>query len=108
MSIPQVNATPEEPTSRTQRNTLVKLYFPLRTGGDHTDASRPSSIGVRTHGPIIRRQAHGSGILRYVQVHRALDDELCASRCERFARLQGADPYLGPRRAVVRSHCSAV
>ena len=88
---PQVNAAPENLLA-TQRNTLVKLYFPLRAGGGHTDESA-QAYWRTTHGPIIRRQAHGSGIERYIQVHRALNDELCAPLRE--ARGCQVEPYLG-------------
>ena len=88
---PQVNSTPENLLAN-DRNTLVKLYFPLRTGGDHSDASA-QRYWRTNHGPIIRRQAHGSGIQRYVQVHRALDDELCAPLRE--VRGCKVEPYLG-------------
>lgn len=88
---PQVNSTPENLLA-TERSTLVKLYFPLRAGGDHSDESA-QHYWRTTHGPIIRRQAHGSGIDRYVQVHRALDDELCAEL--RKARGCDVPPYLG-------------
>jgi len=88
---PQVNATPENLLA-SERNTLVKLYFPLRAGGEHSDQSA-QRYWRTTHGPIIRRQAHGSGIERYVQVHRALDDELCATL--RSSRGCEVEPYLG-------------
>lgn len=88
---PQVNATPENLLA-TERNTLVKLYFPLRAGGGHS-AESAQHYWRTTHGPIIRRQAHGSGIERYVQVHRALDDELCAGL--RSSRGCEVEPYLG-------------
>ena len=88
---PQVNGTPENLLA-TPRSTMVKLYFPLRAGGDHTDESA-QHYWRTTHGPIIRRQAHGSGIQRYVQVHRALDDALC----EPLRKVRGCKvpPYLG-------------
>jgi len=88
---PQVNSTPEDLLA-SERNTLVKLYFPLRAGGGHSDESA-QQYWRTTHGPIIRRQAHGSGIQRYVQVHRALDDELCAPM--RTSRGCEVAPYLG-------------
>ncbi len=88
---PQVNGTPENLLA-SPRNTLVKLYFPLSAGGEHSDASA-QHYWRTTHGPIIRRQAEGSGIQRYVQVHRALDDELCAPL--RTARGCTVEPYLG-------------
>lgn len=88
---PQVNGAPENLLA-TPRSTLVKLYFPLRTGGTHSDESA-QQYWRTTHGPIIRRQAHGSGIQRYVQVHRALDDELCAPLRE--VRGCAVAPYLG-------------
>ncbi len=88
---PQVNATPENLLAN-ERNTLVKLYFPLRAGAGHSDVSA-QHYWRTTHGPIIRRQAQGSGIERYVQVHRALDDELCAPMRE--SRGCQVEPYLG-------------
>lgn len=88
---PQVNAAPENLLAN-ERNTLVKLYFPLRAGGEHSNESA-QHYWRTTHGPIIRRQAHGSGIERYVQVHRALDDELCAPM--RTSRGCEVAPYLG-------------
>jgi len=88
---PQVNGTPENLLA-TSRSTLVKLYFPLRAGGQHTNESAQAYWRTH-HGPIIRRQAHGSGIQRYVQVHRALDDELCKPL--RDVRGCEVEPYLG-------------
>jgi len=88
---PQVNGTPENLLAN-ERSTLVKLYFPLRAGGEHSDESA-QHYWRTTHGPIIRRQAHGSGIKRYVQVHRVLDDELCAPL--RDVRGCTVRPYLG-------------
>ena len=87
---PQVNPTPENVVA-TERSSLVKLYFPLR---------QLSSMGMeeaqwywRTHhGPVIRRQAHGSGIVRYQQVHRdeqELTDGINSSRGSKV------EPYLG-------------
>ena len=52
-----------------------------------------ASGGKTFHGPIIRRQAPASGILRYQQVHRALDDELNAALAE--PRGTVVEPYLG-------------
>jgi hypothetical protein len=88
---PQVNGTPENLVARTRSN-LVKLYFPLRApaGRDPDDAQ----LYWRTHhGPIIRRHAQASGILRYLQVHRALDDELNDALTS--ARGTVVEPYLG-------------
>ena len=70
---PQVNPAPENLVA-TPRSDLVKLYFPLRMRGDR-DHAESCAYWRHQHGPLIRRQAAGSGILRYVQVHRA-DDEL--------------------------------
>ncbi|MCP5025391.1 MAG: EthD domain-containing protein [Actinomycetia bacterium] len=66
---PQVNPTPENLVA-TERSTVVKLYFPLRRRPDLSldDAQR---YWRTHHGPVIRRQAHGAGILRYQQVHAA-------------------------------------
>lgn len=65
---PQVNPTPENLVAR-ERSGLVKLHFPLRFRKDLTeDAAR--LYWRTTHGPLIRSQAHASGILRYMQIHR--------------------------------------
>ena len=88
---PQVNASPENLVARTRSN-LAKLYFPLRcpTNRDPEDAQ----LYWRTHhGPIIRRHAQASGIQRYIQVHRALDDELNGLLTE--SRGTVVEPYLG-------------
>lgn len=71
---PQVNPTPENLVARTRSN-LVKLYFPLRCPDDR-DPADAQHYWRTHHGPIIRRHAQASGIQRYLQVHRALDDEL--------------------------------
>jgi len=87
---PQVNPTPELLVAR-ERDTVVKLYYPLRTyPGRHEGEAQAD--WVRNHGPLIRRQAAGSGILRYVQVHRA-DDPLEAALRE--ARGTRVEPYMG-------------
>jgi len=88
---PQVNGTPENLVARVRSN-LVKLYFPLRapTQRDPDDAQ----LYWRTHhGPIIRRNAQASGIQRYLQVHRALDDEL--NEALTSSRGTVVEPYLG-------------
>jgi uncharacterized protein (TIGR02118 family) len=88
---PQVNPSPENIVARVRSN-IMKLYFPLRC----PESMEPEAAQFywRTrHGPIIRGQAEASGMLRYVQVHRALDDELEeALRAPRGTRV---DPYLG-------------
>ncbi|MEQ8482994.1 MAG: EthD family reductase [Pseudomonadales bacterium] len=87
---PQVNPTPEILVAR-PRSTLVKLYFPLRThaGRDEADAQR---YWYTQHGPIIRRQAAGAGIQRYVQVHRLADELEDALRKPRGTTVEG---YMG-------------
>jgi len=87
---PQVNPTPETLVAR-ERDTLVKLYFPLRCHADQqeTEAQR---YWYSNHGPLIRRQAAGAGIRRYVQVHR-VEDEL--EQGLRAARGSEVDPYMG-------------
>jgi len=87
---PQVNPTPENIIA-SERSRLVKLYFPLRCKADQqeSDAQR---YWYSNHGPIIRRQAEGSGIQRYLQVHRVADSiegEL------RAARGTVTEPYMG-------------
>lgn len=87
---PQVNPTPENLVATTHSN-LVKLYFPLRAQAALGEAAA-QEYWRHNHGPIIRRQADCSGILRYVQVHRASDpveDQL------RAARGTSVDAYTG-------------
>jgi hypothetical protein len=65
---PQVNPTPENIVAR-PRNTVVKLYYPLR----HVPSlslEDAQHYWHTHHGPIIRSQAAAYGILRYIQVHR--------------------------------------
>ena len=87
---PQVNPTPENLVA-TERSTLVKLYFPLRHKPEMTLAEAQADWHVN-HGPLIRRQAAGSGIQRYVQVHR-VEDELEAGLRE--SRGTVVEPYTG-------------
>jgi uncharacterized protein (TIGR02118 family) len=87
---PQVNPTPEVLVAR-ERSSLVKLYFPLRTHSDR-DEAEAQRYWYTQHGPIIRRQAAGSGILRYVQVHRMTDPLEAALREARGTRVEG---YMG-------------
>ncbi len=87
---PQVNPTPENLVA-TERSTVVKLYFPLRHRGELS--FEEAQLYWRTHhGPVIRRQADGAGILRYVQVHQA---ELEIGAQLRAARGTEVEPYLG-------------
>jgi uncharacterized protein (TIGR02118 family) len=68
---PQVNPVPEDLIAR-ERSSVVKFYYPLRHRPELT--IEEVQLYWRTnHGPIIRSQAAGSGILRYVQVHRFED-----------------------------------
>ncbi|MCB1685752.1 MAG: EthD family reductase [Pseudomonadales bacterium] len=69
---PQVNPTPENLVAR-ERDTVVKFYYPLRCYTHHKEADAQRDWHTN-HGPLIRRQAAGSGILRYVQVHRTPDE----------------------------------
>ena len=87
---PQVNPTPENLVA-TERSGLVKLYFPLRHRGD-LDFDEAQMYWRTHHGPIIRRQAAGSGILRYQQVHMA-EPELTESL--RRPRHTAVDSYTG-------------
>ena len=65
---PQVNPTPENVVAR-PRSGIVKLHFPLRfKAGLDENAAR--TYWRTSHGPLIRSQAHASGIIRYMQVHR--------------------------------------
>ena len=88
---PQVNPSPEGLVAR-ERGALVKLHFPLRARADLGDEAA-QRYWYRQHGPLIRRQAEGSGVLRYLQVHRALDEPLEAALRE--ARGTQVDAYLG-------------
>ncbi len=88
---PQVNASPENLLAR-ERSTIAKLYFPLRSP-ESMDLEAAQFYWRTSHGPIIRRHAEASGLLRYLQVHRALDDELEAALRE--ARGTEVEPYLG-------------
>jgi hypothetical protein len=78
---PQVNPTPETLVAR-ERSGIVKLHFPLRFRKElEEEAAR--TYWRTAHGPLIRSQAHASGILRYQQVHRfasMLEPELRRSR----------------------------
>ncbi len=87
---PQVNPTPENLVAR-PRSSLIKLYFPLRSREALGDAAA-QHYWYSNHGPIIRRQAAGSGIMRYIQVHR-FEDELEAQM--RKARGTQVPAYMG-------------
>ena len=88
---PQVNPTPENIVA-TPRSGLVKLYFPLRMKPD-LPLTEAHQYWYADHGPLIRRQAAGSGIERYLQVHRVRDERLDAA----FTRARGtkAEAYDG-------------
>ncbi|MDA1074211.1 MAG: EthD domain-containing protein [Proteobacteria bacterium] len=88
---PQVNPTPENIVAR-PRSSFVKLYFPLRRkpGVDLADMQR---YWYSNHGPIIRRQAAGSGIARYMQVHRFEDDLEAALRDARGTEVAAYDGH---------------
>jgi len=87
---PQVNPTPENIVA-TPYNNIVKFYFPLRVRNDRTEED--VQLYWRTsHGPLIRRQAAASGILRYVQVHRFESETEAALRA---ARGTAVEPYTG-------------
>jgi hypothetical protein len=88
---PQINPSPENLVARTRSN-LAKLYFPLRCLQDR-DPADAQHYWRTHHGPIIRRQAEASGVQRYLQVHRALDDELNEMLAE--SRGTVVEPYLG-------------
>jgi len=87
---PQVNPTPENIVA-TERSSLVKLYFPLRKI-ESLSVEEAQWYWRTHHGPVIRRQAHGSGILRYQQVHRD-EPELTAGI--NGSRGSTVEPYLG-------------
>ncbi|HBV25444.1 MAG TPA: hypothetical protein DEB44_05895 [Acidimicrobiaceae bacterium] len=87
---PQVNPTPENVVA-TERSSLLKLYFPLRQL-DALTMEEAQWYWRTHHGPVIRRQAHGSGILRYQQVHR---DEDQLTKALNVSRGCEVEPYLG-------------
>ncbi|MEM7220362.1 MAG: EthD domain-containing protein [Pseudomonadota bacterium] len=87
---PQVNPTPENMVAA-PRSGLVKLYYPLRAPEGRDDADAQTYWRTH-HGPIIRRHTPAQGVLRYVQVHRALDEPLDAP----LRKSRGCKaPYLG-------------
>lgn len=88
--MPQVNPTPENLVAR-ERDTLVKLYYPLRCHASQEEAAAQRYWYSR-HGPLIRRQAAGAGILRYVQVHRVGDELEQGLRDARGTQVEG---YMG-------------
>lgn len=88
---PQINPSPENLVARTRSN-LAKLYFPLRCPADR-DPADAQHYWRTHHGPIIRRQAEASGVRRYLQVHRVLDDEL--NEALTAPRGTVVEPYLG-------------
>ena len=87
---PQVNPTPETLLA-TGRSDLVKLHYPLRQPADQ-QLAEAQLYWRMMHGPLIRRQAAGSGIQRYVQVHR-FETELESAL--RAARGTAVDAYMG-------------
>ncbi len=87
---PQINPTPENIVAH-PKNTILKLHFPLRHL-ENMNEEEARNYWLTNHGPIIRSHAPASGLLRYIQVHRAnhpLNDVL------RNARGTLVDPYLG-------------
>ncbi|MEM8769088.1 MAG: EthD domain-containing protein [Pseudomonadota bacterium] len=88
---PQVNPTPENLVAG-PRSPLAKLYFPLREQPGRDPAEVQFYWRTR-HGPIIRRHAQAMAVQRYVQVHRALDDELQSALTA--SRGTVVEPYLG-------------
>jgi hypothetical protein len=87
---PQVNPSPENIIAH-PKSSIVKIHFPLRHIAS-MDEQEVRRYWLTNHGPIIRSHAPASGLLRYVQVHRAdhpLDEGLRASRGTQI------DPYLG-------------
>ncbi len=87
---PQVNPTPETLVA-TELSSVVKLYFPLRHRPEQT--LDKAQLYWRTHhGPVIRRQAAGAGILRYQQIH-AAEPEI--TQALRSARGTEVETYTG-------------
>ncbi|MEM6709402.1 MAG: EthD domain-containing protein [Pseudomonadota bacterium] len=88
---PQVNPTPETLVA-SPRGDLVKLYFPLRMETS-LEAPYAHNYWKHQHGPIIREQAAGSGILRYIQVHSARDELDAALQGARGTRVPAYDGH---------------
>jgi hypothetical protein len=83
---------------------VSKLQFPLRTYQDRSLAD-VRAYWLEEHGPLIRKNAVVSSIVRYVQVHRIDSDWN-----ERLAELShsASEPYLGHAEVwVARSGSSA-
>ena len=68
MEFPQVNPSPEDVIAD-EDSPWKKIQFPLRHRADWTE-SEVRQYWLQNHGPIIRRNAPHSGIVRYLQVHR--------------------------------------
>jgi uncharacterized protein (TIGR02118 family) len=92
---PQINPAVE--VVARPRTGIAKLHFPLRHHANLSleDAQRYWRV---QHGPIIRRQAPASGLLRYQQVHRF---ETPFEAALRSARGTVADAYTGHAEAWV-------
>ncbi len=68
MEFPQVNPSPEDALA-VEGSSLKKIQFPLRHRADWSEKD-VRQYWLQNHGPIIRRYAPHSGIVRYLQVHR--------------------------------------
>ena len=100
---PQVNPSPETLLA-TPDSGVSKLQFPLRTYQDRSLAD-VRAYWLEEHGPLIRKNAVVSSIVRYVQVHR-----IDSNWNERLAELSQSEsePYLGHAEVwVARSGSSA-
>lgn len=87
---PQVNPSPEDIVAR-PNSSIIKAYYPIRplSRMKLEDAQLYWRTG---HGPLIRRHAATSGILRYQQVHR-FENRFEAGLRE--ARGTLTEPYMG-------------
>ena len=88
---PQVNPTPPESIVARPKSPIVKLYFPLRPKSG-LKVEEAQLYWRTSHGPLIRRQAAASGILRCQQVHRF---ESALEAAFREARGTVTEPYMG-------------
>ena len=68
MEFPQVNPSPEDVVA-VEGSPFKKIQFPLRHRADWSEMD-VRQYWLQNHGPIIRRHAPQSGIVRYLQVHR--------------------------------------
>lgn len=87
---PQINPSPENIIA-SPKSDIVKICFPLRhlTKLSEAEARR---YWHTNHGPLIRSHGQSTGVLRYIQVHRAGHS---ADEALRASGGVNVEPYLG-------------